>query len=130
MTIEAERVDFVAIPVRDKDRAAQFYGETLGLERDPHSNAAWPEFRLGNVTISIVVPEQIGWPMVNTPPGAIAIRVPDVADARAKLEAEGVEFMGDSFDSGVCHMAFFKDPDGNGLMLHHRYAPYHDGSNP
>ena len=128
--IGAECVDFVAIPVTDKDRALQFYGETLGLERDPKSHSDWPEFTLGNVTVSLVFPERIGWPMVNTPPGAIAIRVPDVADARAMLEEAGVEFTGDTFDSGVCHMAFFKDPDGNGLMLHHRYAPYSDGTTP
>ena len=128
--IGAERVDFVAIPVTDKDRAMQFYGETLGLERDPKSNADWPEYSLGNVTLSLVFPERIGWPRVNTPPGAIAIRVSDVAEARTKLEQAGIEFTGDSFDSGVCHMAFFKDPDGNGLMLHHRYAPYSDGTSP
>lgn len=128
--IGAQRVDFVSIPVTDKDRAMQFYGETLGLERDSKAHADWPEYTLGNVTIAIVVPAAIGWPMVNTPPGAIAIRVPDVADARAKLEEAGVEFTGDTFDSGVCHMAFFKDPDGNGLMLHHRYAPFSDGTTP
>lgn len=128
--IGAQRVDFVAIPVRDKDRAARFYGETLGLERDPKSNSNWPEFTVGNVTLSIVVPEEIGWPYVNTPPGQIAIRVPDVAEARRRLEQAGVEFHGDTFDSGVCHMAFFKDQDGNGLMLHRRYAPYSDGSTP
>ena len=120
--IDAQRVDFISIPVTDKDRAMQFYGETLGLPRDSKSSADWPEYTLGNVTLSLVFPEQIGWPMVNTPPGAIAIRVADVADARAKLEAVGIEFSGETFDSGVCHMAFFKDPDGNGLMLHHRYA--------
>ena len=64
------------------------------------------------------------------PPGAIAIRVPDVADTRTELEQHGVAFEGDTFDSGACHMAFFRDPDGNGLMLHHRYKPYHDGSTP
>ncbi len=128
--IGAQRVDFVSIPVTDKDRAMAFYGETLGLERDSRSSASWPEYALGNVTLSLVFPEEIGWPMVNTPPGAIAIRVPDVADARTKLEAAGAEFTGDTFDSGVCHMAFFKDPDGNGLMLHHRYAPYRDGTAP
>ena len=128
--IGAERVDFVSIPVTDKERAMQFYGETLGLERDPKSNSEWPEYTLGNVTLALVFPDQLGWPMVNTPPGAIAIRVPDVQEARAKLEGAGVEFAGDTFDSSVCHMAFFKDPDGNGLMLHNRYAPYSDGSTP
>jgi len=128
--IGAERVDFVAIPVTDKDRALQFYGETLGLERDPKSSSDWPEFALGNVTLALVFPEQLGKPMQTTPFGAIAIRVPDVDAARSTLEGSGVQFEGDTFDSGVCHMAFFQDPDGNGLMLHHRYAPYHDGSTP
>lgn len=128
--IGAQRVDFVSIPVRDKDRAAQFYGETLGLERDPRGTHDWPEFRLGNVTLAIVGPEAIGWDFVSTPPGSIAIRVPDVAEARRRLEEVGVAFTGETIDSGVCHMAFFKDPDGNGLMLHHRYAPFEDGSQP
>ena len=128
--IGAERVDFVAIPVTDKDRALAFYGETLGLERDPKSHSDWPEFALGNLTVSLVFPERIGRPMQNTPFGAIAIRVPDVAKARTTLEQAGVDFEGATFDSGVCHMAFFKDPDGNGLMLHHRYAPYSDGTTP
>jgi catechol 2,3-dioxygenase-like lactoylglutathione lyase family enzyme len=128
--IDAQRVDFVSIPVRDKDRATQFYGETLGLERDPRATHDWPEFRLDNVTLAIVVPEAIGWDFVPTPPGAIAIRVPDVAEARRTLEESGVEFTGETFDSGVCHMAFFKDPDGNGLMLHHRYAAFEDRSLP
>jgi catechol 2,3-dioxygenase-like lactoylglutathione lyase family enzyme len=127
--IGAERVDFVAIPVTDKDRALQFYGETLGLERDAKSNSD-SDFALGNVTVLLVFPEQMGRPMDNTPFGAIAIRVPDVAGARVKLEEAGVEFEGDTFDTGVCRMAFFKDPDGNGLMLHHRYAPYADGTTP
>jgi catechol 2,3-dioxygenase-like lactoylglutathione lyase family enzyme len=128
--IDAQRVDFVAIPVHEKDRAERFYGETLGLQRDPRSGASWPEFSAGNVTLSVVVPEEIGLEFAPLPFGAIAIRVPDVADARARLEHEGVEFERETFDSGVCHMAFFRDPDGNGLMLHHRYAPYADGSTP
>ena len=128
--IGAERVDFVSIPVTDKERAMRFYGETLGLQRDPRSHADWPEYRLGDVSISLVFPERIGRPMETTPFGAIAIRVPDVAKARTTLEGAGVAFDGDTFDSGVCHMAFFRDPDGNGLMLHHRYAPFADGSTP
>jgi catechol 2,3-dioxygenase-like lactoylglutathione lyase family enzyme len=128
--IGAERVDFVSIPVQDKDRAVEFYGGTLGLERDPKSSSDWPEFVLGNVTLALEFPERIGRPMENTPFGAIAIRVADVAEARSKLEQAGVEFEGDTFDSGVCHMAFFRDPDGNGLMLHRRYAPYTDGATP
>ena len=121
--IGAERVDFVSIPVTDKERAMQFYGETLGLERDPKSSSDWPEYTLGNVTLALEFPERIGRPLETTPFGAIAIRVPDVGTARATLEQHGVEFEGETFDSGVCHMAFFRDPDGNGLMLHRRYAP-------
>jgi len=128
--MQAQKVDFVSIPTRDLDRAATFYGGTLGFGRDPLSNSTWPEFTAGNVTLAVVVPEQIGMDLVPLPTGAIAIRVPDVADARAELEQQGIAFEGDTFDSGVCHMAFFRDPDGNGLMLHHRYKPYHDGSTP
>jgi len=128
--IAAERVDFVSIPVRDKDAAAKFYEETLGLERDPRASHGWPEYRLGDTVLAIVVPSAIGWEFVPTPPGQIAIRVPDVHEARRTLEEAGIEFMGDTIDSGVCHMAFFKDPDGNGLMLHRRYAPFADGTTP
>lgn len=84
--IGAERVDFVAIPVTDKERAMRFYGETLGLARDPRSSSDWPEYALGNVTLALEFPERIGRPLENTPFGAIAIRVADVADARTKLE--------------------------------------------
>ena len=128
--IQAQRVDFVAIPVQDRDRAVQFYGETLGLQRNPLAHPDFPEFEVGNLTLAIVVPEQMGMPFSPTPPGQIAIRVPDVEEARARLEEAGVEFGGDTFDSSVCHMAFFKDPDGNSLMLHHRHAPYADGTTP
>jgi catechol 2,3-dioxygenase-like lactoylglutathione lyase family enzyme len=128
--IDAQRVDFVAIPVTDKDRAVAFYGGTLGLELDPNSTPDWPEFSLGTVTLALEFPERLGRPRETTPFGAIAIRVPDVAAARAKLEEAGVAFEGDTFDSGVCHMAYFRDPDGNGLMLHRRYAAYADGSQP
>ena len=48
----------------------------------------------------------------------LALHVDDIAAARAELEAKGVEFDGETFDTGVCHMAFFEDPDGNALMLH------------
>jgi predicted enzyme related to lactoylglutathione lyase len=128
--IDAQRVDFVSIPVRDKDRAATFYGETLGLQLNPLSSDAWPEFETDNVTLAVVVPEAMGLEFEALPFGSVAIRVPDVGDARAKLEAAGIEFERDTFDSGVCHMAFFRDSEGNGLMIHHRYAPYSDGSTP
>ncbi len=128
--IGAQRVDFVSIPVRDKERAAKFYAETLGLELNPLTGGNWPEFETDNVTLAVVVPEALGLEFAPLPFGSVAIRVPDVAEARAKLEAAGIEFERDSFDSGVCHMAFFRDSEGNGLMIHHRYAPYSDGSTP
>jgi len=128
--IGAQRVDFVAIPVRDREKAVQFYQETLGLERNPNSSEKWVEFETGNVTLAIVVPEEIGWDHAPLPRGSIAIRVPDVEEARRKLEEAGVEFRGETFDSGVCNGAIFTDPDGNGLILHRRYAPYSDGTQP
>jgi catechol 2,3-dioxygenase-like lactoylglutathione lyase family enzyme len=128
--IDAQRVDFVSIPVRDKDRAAKFYGETLGLELNPLTGGSWPEFETSNVTLAVVAPEELGLEFEPLPFGAVAIRVPDVGEARAKLEAAGIEFERDIFDSGVCHMAFFRDSEGNGLVIHHRYAPYADGSTP
>jgi catechol 2,3-dioxygenase-like lactoylglutathione lyase family enzyme len=128
--IDVERTDFVGIPVTDRERAVTFYGETLGLERNPLSSDEWPEFETGNLTILLNTPEQTGTPFSpsNT---AIALRVPDVAEAMKRLEAAGVTFeFPEPYDAGVCHMAFFKDPDGNALILHHRYAPYRDGSLP
>ncbi len=126
----ADAVDFVSIPVRDKERAAKFYAETLGLQLNPLTGDNWPEFETGNVTLAVVVPEAMGLEFEPLPFGSVAIRVPDVGEARAKLEAAGIEFERDTFDSGVCHMAFFRDSEGNGLMIHHRYAPYSDGSTP
>jgi len=128
--IDAQRVDFVAIPTRDRERAVRFYGETLGLQRNPNSSDKWVEFETGNLTLAIVAPEEMGIDFSPLPFGAIALRVPDVAQARARLQEAGAEFKGEIFDSGVCNGAVFTDPDGNGLLLHHRYAPYTDGSTP
>ena len=117
-----ERTDFVSVQVTDLERAARFYGETLGLPRV--SSGAWPEFQLGeNISLYLIDPTNIGREFTTPNLGSIAMRVPDVEAARAELEAKGVEFAADTFDSGVCHMAFFSDPDGNALMLHRRYAP-------
>ena len=122
--IGVERTDFVTIPTRDRARAVTFYGETLGIARNPRAHPDFPEFETGNVTLAVVVPEDMGIPFSALPPGQISLRVADVEEARRRLEAAGVEFRGETFDSGVCKMAFFSDPDGNGLMLHRRYAPY------
>jgi catechol 2,3-dioxygenase-like lactoylglutathione lyase family enzyme len=113
-----ERVDFVSIPVRDLPRARRFYGEVLGL---PAGGPAPDEFEAGNVTLALWAPEADGETFSANEAG-VALRVPDVGAARRDLEAEGVEFLGDTVDTGVCHMAFFRDPDGNVLILHRRYA--------
>jgi predicted enzyme related to lactoylglutathione lyase len=129
--IQVERADFVSVPVSDLTRADEFYGQTLGLERNPNSSERWVEYELGNVTVALVSPEAMGpefEPRPNQMP--IALRVADVAEARRKLEAAGVEFGHETIDSGVCHIAGFADPDGNALQLHRRYAPYRDGSLP
>jgi catechol 2,3-dioxygenase-like lactoylglutathione lyase family enzyme len=119
--LEVETVDFVSVLTQDIPRAKKFYGETLGLPVETEGENDL-EFTLGQVTLDVFNPASIGRPFAPSPAG-IAIRVPDVAAGRATLEARGVEFDGEIVDSGVCHLAFFKDPDGNALMLHRRYAP-------
>jgi predicted enzyme related to lactoylglutathione lyase len=130
LSIDAQRVDFIAVPTRDREQAATFYGQTLGLDRNPNTEGEWVEFETGNVTLSLVTPEQIGIDFAPLPFGTIVIRVRDVEAAKAKLQETGVEFLGETWDSGVCKGAAFKDPDGNGLAIHHRYAPYPDGREP
>ncbi len=120
--ITVERVDFVSVPVTDLERSTRFYEETLGLTKTPGSGA-WPEFELGNVSLYLVDPTNMGGQFTAPHTSHISLRVPDVAAARATLEAKGVEFFGDILDTGVCHMAFFNDPDGNAFMIHRRYAP-------
>jgi catechol 2,3-dioxygenase-like lactoylglutathione lyase family enzyme len=116
-------VDFVTVPSRDLDRAATFYRDVLGLPQSVFiPDRGFSEYETGTLTLSVVNPEKVGMkyqPNVNP----IALHVDDVAAARASLEGRGVSFSGDTIDTGVCHMAFFADPDGNALMLHHRYAP-------
>jgi predicted enzyme related to lactoylglutathione lyase len=128
--IDVERADFVSVPTRDLGRAAQFYGETLGLERSRGSSERWVEFETGNVSLSLIPIEMLARDDFTPNIAPIAIRVPDVAEARRKLEAAGVEFPVETIDSGVCHIAPFRDPDGNALQLHRRYAPFRDGSLP
>ena len=127
--IGVQRTDFVAVPVRDRERAIDFYERTLGLTKNQVS-PTWIEFETGNLTLSIVVPEEIGLEFAPLPFGTIMLRVDDVPAARARLEEAGVEFLIETWDSGVCHGAVFRDPDGNSLGLHHRYAPYPDGRLP
>jgi predicted enzyme related to lactoylglutathione lyase len=120
-------VDFVSVPTTDLEAAMDFYGEVLGLERSsvwqrPGQAPVGAEFETGTVTIALIAPERLGLEF-RPHKVPIALRVDDVEAARARLEAKGVEFNGETIDSGVCHQALFEDPDGNVLDLHHRYAP-------
>ena len=114
------KLDFVGIPSQDAERSRSFYVETLGLRPD---DSARFEFWVGDTCFGIWEPSRFGMEFVPQRNAHPALHVDDVAAARAELEAKGVEFAGETLDTGVCHMAFFGDPDGNDLMLHSRYAP-------
>jgi catechol 2,3-dioxygenase-like lactoylglutathione lyase family enzyme len=116
--LDVEHVDFVSIPTRDLDRARRFYSDLLGL---PLSTLNRDEFETPNLTLALWQPEAEGVPFAPNTAG-IALRVPDVEAARRHLSAQGVEFLGQTVDTGVCLMGFFYDPDGNILILHRRYA--------
>jgi catechol 2,3-dioxygenase-like lactoylglutathione lyase family enzyme len=115
--------DFVTVATRDYDTAARFYGEVLGLpfaKRWGEMPAG--EFETGNLTLALMQSDAFGVEFrANNHP--IALHVDDFDAARSELESRGVEFKGDVLDSGVCWQAFFEDPDGNTLAIHHRYAP-------
>jgi catechol 2,3-dioxygenase-like lactoylglutathione lyase family enzyme len=117
------RTDFVFLPITSFENAEQFYAGVLGLPCSKrYDNELGGEFETGSLTIQVVDVAKIGREFAPSK-GAIALHVDDVAAAREELEGKGVAFAGETIDSGVCHMAFFTDPDGNGLILHHRYAP-------
>ena len=116
-----ERTDFISVPVTDMERSKRFYGETLGLPQV--SSGGFPEYQLGeNISLYLLSMENIGSAFSAPHSAHVALRVPDVAATRSELESKGIEFRGETLDTGVCHMAFFTDPDGNALMLHRRYA--------
>jgi catechol 2,3-dioxygenase-like lactoylglutathione lyase family enzyme len=117
------RVDVVGIPSSDAERSRAFYVDTLGLRSD--ENARY-EFWVGDTCFAIWQPAQFGVEYQPQANSIVLLHVDDVPSARAELEAKGVEFHGETFDTGVCHMANFADPDGNPLTLHERYAPYKD----
>jgi predicted enzyme related to lactoylglutathione lyase len=122
-------VDFVCVPTGDHDRAVEFYGETLGLERVKRwGDMPATEFQAGNLTLAVMDPSAFGQPAATPNSAPIALQVNDVEAARGALEARGVTFHVDMIDSGVCHQAIFSDPDGNPLILHHRYATSVPGS--
>ena len=117
--MKVERVDFVDVPTRDVERAIAFYRDVLEL---PQNSREPTEFEAGNVSLYLIDPTRMGREFApNT--SVVALRVPDVAESRRRLEEKGVEFEDDVLDTGVCHMTFFADPDWNALMLHRRYAP-------
>lgn len=119
VVLDIERVDFVSVPTRDVARARRFYSDVLGLA----PSAVNPdEFETPNLTLALWRPDAEAVPFVPNTAG-IALRVPDVEAARERLNARGVEFLGETVDTGVCLMGFFYDPDGNVLILHRRYAP-------
>jgi catechol 2,3-dioxygenase-like lactoylglutathione lyase family enzyme len=117
--MKVEQVDFITIPTRDVRRSVEFYRDVLGL---PESEYKGAEVETPNVTLSFWNPEDEGLEFKPNEAG-FAVRVADVEEARRELEAKGVEFIGETFDSSVCHMGFLKDPDGNVVILHRRYAP-------
>jgi catechol 2,3-dioxygenase-like lactoylglutathione lyase family enzyme len=114
------KLDMIGVPSRDAERSRSFYVETLGLRPDEHARF---EVWVGETCFSIWEPERFGTPFAPQKNARPALHVEDVASARAELEGRGVVFAGETLDTGVCHMAFFSDPDGNDLMLHRRYAP-------
>jgi len=120
--VNPERTDFISVPVTDLERSTVFYRDTLGLEQV--GEGQWPEFQLGeNISLYLLDPTNIGQEFRGPHTAPIALRVADVEDARRELEGKGVVFAGETFDTSVCLMAHFTDPDGNVLMLHRRYAP-------
>jgi predicted enzyme related to lactoylglutathione lyase len=119
--VTVEHVDFISVPTQDIARAKRFYGELLGLEHEKDTPTG-SEYRAGQVTIGIWKPEDQGLPFTPNQAG-FALRVPDVAEARRELERHGVSFDMETIDTGVCHMALMRDPDGNQVLLHRRYAP-------
>jgi len=121
--MNVEHVDFISVPVSDLERSTAWYRDTLGLPQT--GEGGFPEFKLGdNVFLYLIDPKSIGAGEFRHPHGSpIALRVADVAETRKELESRGIEFVDDTYDTGVCHMAPFADPDGNRFMLHRRYAP-------
>ncbi len=115
------KLDFVAIPSTDSERSRRFYVETLGLRPDEHGQF---EFWAGDTCLGVWEPARLGMEFAPSKNGHLALHVDDVDVRRTELEQKGVSFYGETLDTGVCKMALFTDPDGNDLMLHHRYAPY------
>ena len=121
--IEVQGVDYIRIPATDIEASKRFYGEILGLPDGPTQHHDWVEYQAGNVTLAVMTPDTHGDEFAALTPSTFALRVPDVAAAKASLEAAGVA-VADMWDSGVCNGAGFTDPAGNRILLHHRYVPH------
>ena len=120
--MNVEHVDFISVPVRNLETSTAWYRDTLGLPQT--GEGGFPEFKLGdNVFLYLIDPTSLGGDFTTGHGSPIALRVADVAEAREELQGRGIEFLGEIYDTGVCHMAPFADPDGNRFMLHRRYAP-------
>jgi hypothetical protein len=124
--IDVQRIDYIRVPVDDIDKAKRFYGEVLGLPSGPTADEDWVEYQAGNVTLAVMTPETHDYEFSPLPPATIALGVADVAEAKAQLQAAGVD-VNEMWDSGVCHGAGFSDPAGNRIILHHRYAAHEPG---
>ncbi len=128
--IGVERVDYIRVPVTDMEQAEHFYGEVLGLEKNPNSPGDdWVEYEVGNATLVVMTPHTHDYEFTQLPPATIALRVPDLEGAKATLESAGLE-VGEIWDSGACKGLGVTDPAGNRILLHRRYAPYPDGTMP
>jgi catechol 2,3-dioxygenase-like lactoylglutathione lyase family enzyme len=127
--IDVERVDYVRVPATDIEEAKRFYGEVLGLRENPNSHDDWVEYEVSNVTLAVMTPHTHDYEFEPLPPATIALRVPDVAEAKAKLQSAGLD-VGETWDSGKCKGVGVTDPAGNRILLHHRYAAYPDGTMP
>ena len=115
--------DFITVSTRDIDTAVEFYGGVLGLEESKRwGNMPAVEFETGNLTIAVMQSDAFGLEF-NANSHPIELRVEDFEAAQEELKSRGVKFEGETIDSGVCFQAFFADPDGNALAIHHRYAP-------
>jgi len=125
--MEVEHVDFISVPVSDMERSTAWYRDTLGVPQT--GDGGFPEFKLGdNTFLYLIDPKALGGEFQHGNGGPVALRVADVAEARKELEDRGIEFADETYDSGVCHMAPFADPDGNRFMLHRRYAAPSNGA--
>jgi predicted enzyme related to lactoylglutathione lyase len=121
--IEVQGVDYIRVPVTDIERAKEFYGGVLGLPPGPSQHEDWVEYQAGAVTLAVMTPATHEYEFAPLPPATIALGVPDVAVAKAQLEAAGLDVT-DMWDSGVCNGAGITDPAGNRILLHHRYVPH------